>query len=152
MRRRRRRRLGCWWWWWWGPPSWPEVVSNSTRQASTAASQARWAASRSPDHPLTTGANNYCEVGTFELIVKESKSFKVIYSSCGGQSASFIFCLPLVRNIISYQFGLDEILLSFIWQAEKWHHHMLETFSHYNIFSNEMLKVWPWSFTWTRRA
>ena len=27
-RRRRRRRLGCWWWW--GPPSWPEVVSNST--------------------------------------------------------------------------------------------------------------------------
>ena len=54
------------------------------------------------------------EVGTFELIVKESKSFKVIYSSCGGQSASFIFCLPLVRNIISYQFGLDEILLSFI--------------------------------------
>ena len=103
--------MGCWWWWW-GPPSWPEVVSNSTRQASTAASQARWAASRSPDHRLTTGANDYREVGTFGAYLKGVQSLS--YSSCGGQTACFIFCLPLVRNIISYQTDLDEILLSFI--------------------------------------
>ena len=97
--------MGCWWWWWWwGPPSWPEVVSNSTRQASTAASQARWAASRSPDHPLTTGANNFFEVGTFGAYLKGVQSLS--YSSCGGQTACFIFCLPLVRNIISYQTDL----------------------------------------------